>query len=97
MQLGVDVCQGFPSLLDFSWLTMTAGDLGAFNCPFWLWNMELWGSTGRLSSDRDSVGESEALVELNLARDIKDNKKTSTGMSVVKGRAGKTWRRKHTW
>lgn len=34
------------------------------------------GSTGRLSSARDYVGKSEALVELNLARDIKDDKKS---------------------
>lgn len=34
------------------------------------------GSTGRLSSDRDYIRESEALVDLNLIRDIKDRKKS---------------------
>lgn len=34
------------------------------------------GSTERLSSDRDYIRESEALVDLNLIRDIKDRKKS---------------------
>lgn len=44
-------------------------------------------STGRLSSDRDSLGDSEALIELNLARDMKDSKKSFYRNASDKGKS----------
>lgn len=45
------------------------------------------GSIGRLSSARDYAGKSEALLELNLARDIKDKKSYYRNVSDK----GKSW------
>ena len=39
----------------------------------------------------DQVRKAKALIELNLARDIKGNKKSSIGTLVIKGRLGKMW------
>lgn len=50
------------------------------------------GSLGGIQRDylssQGSVRKPEALVELNLARDIKGNRKASTGKFVIKGRTG---------
>jgi len=50
---------------------------------------------------RDQVRKAKALIELNLVRDVKGNKKTSIGTSAIKGRLGKmlalSGRKWETW
>ena len=45
-----------------------------------------------VSACRDATRKAKALSELNLAKEVKDNKKRfSRSMSAVKGRLGKMW------
>jgi len=50
---------------------------------------------------REQVRKAKALTELNLARDVKGNKKPSIVMSVIEGRLGKllalSGRKVETW
>jgi len=41
---------------------------------------------------RDATRKAKVHLELNLARDVKNNAKASLGTSAAKGRLGKTWR-----
>ena len=40
---------------------------------------------------RDATKKTKALLEQNLAKEVKDNKKGFLSMSTVKGRLGKMW------
>ena len=45
-----------------------------------------------VSACRDATRKAKALLELNLAKEIKDNKKGGfNSMSTMKGRLGKMW------